>query len=581
MRMLAAAAVLLAGVPVMDGPPSRAALRRGAASDPVAALIDRHFEGAWRGGNIAPAPGADDYEYFRRLSLDVLGRLPKPAEVRDYAADRSPGKRAAAVDRLLASDEAARYFADRWTRLLFGFRLEETDPLKVDFSEFTAWLVRAGREDLPYDRFATDLIAATGEKDERPEANFILRHLDPREPPVALASRTARVFLGLQLQCAQCHDHPTEPFTQDDFWGLAAHFGNLKPGTATGGPFKAIDTKRGWSVSEHLPRMASIARRWSLVRTLCSKDPNHDTAQYLLHTGHGRADTVDYPHLGSLVCAELGMRDGGLPGCVTIGGDDGVGSGFLAPETAPFLVEKIDDPLEDLKTVTSPGRLEDRARLLRAQNEGFRKTHDEKRTQEHQRAYDRALAMMKSPHLKAFDISGEADETKKLYGGGAFSRACLMARRLVEAGTRFVEVRLADWDSHADNFNRQRGLMDQLDPGFAALLEDLDRRSMLGETLVVWLSEFGRTPKVNLAQGRDHFTRAWSCVLAGGGIAGGRVVGATTDDGLEIADRPVSVEDLFATLFDRLGIDPAKRLPTPAGRPVRLLDGGRPVRELF
>ena len=200
---------------------------------------------------------------------------------------------------------------------------------------------------------------------------------------------------------------------------------------------------------------------------------------------------------------------------------------------------------------------------------------------EHQRAYDRALALMKSPHLKAFDIAGESAETKKLYGDGAFSRACLMARRLVEAGSRFVEVRLADWDSHSDNFNRQKGLMSQLDPGFAGLLEDLHRRSMLNETLVVWLSEFGRTPKVNAAQGRDHFTRAWSGVLAGGGIQGGRVVGSTTDDGLEAADRPVSVDDLYATLFDRLGIDPAKKVATPNGRSVKLLDGGRPVRELL
>ena len=354
-----------------------------------------------------------------------------------------------------------------------------------------------------------------------------------------------------------------------------------KPGTATGGPFKTIDTKRGWSVSEHLPRMAGIADRWSLVRTLFSKDPNHDTAQYLLHTGHRRVETVDYPHLGSLICSELGMRDGGLPGCVTIGGDDGVGSGFLAPETTPFLVEKIDDPLEDLKSITSSWRLEERARLLEAQNEGFRKEHNERRVLEHQRAYDRALALMKSPHLKAFDLSGESDETKKLYGAGAFSRACLMARRLVEAGTRFVEVRLADWDSHSDNFNRQKGLMSQLDPGFAGLLEDLQRKSMLNETLVVWLSEFGRTPKVNAAQGRDHFTRAWSAVLAGGGIQGGRVVGSTTEDGLEVADRPVSVEDLYATLFDRLGVDPSKKVATPNGRSVKLLDGGRPVRELL
>ena len=230
MRTLALASVLLLG----------GALPQEEA-DPVATLIDRHFEARWAAEKIKPAKRADDFEYFRRLSLDVLGRLPKPEEVREYAADPSLGKRAAAVDRMLASDEAAAYFSDRWIRLLFGFRLEETDPIKVDFPAFIAWLVRAAKEDLPYDQFAAALLAAKGEKDERPEANFILRHLDPKEPPVALANRTARVFLGIQLQCAQCHDHPTEPFTQDDFWGLAAHFGNLHPKTRK--TFEGVRTK--------------------------------------------------------------------------------------------------------------------------------------------------------------------------------------------------------------------------------------------------------------------------------------------------------------------------------------------------
>ena len=267
--MLVLAAVLVA-VLLLGGPPSHAVLRRGVVSDPVAALIDRHFAARWAAGKIAPAPPADDYEYFRRLSLDVLGRLPKPDEVRAYAADRSPGKRAATVDRLLASDEAAAYFSDRWTRLLFGFRFEETDPIKVDFPAFIAWLVRAGKEDLPYDRFASDLLAAKGEKDERPEANFILRHLDPKEPPIALANRTARVFLGLQLQCAQCHDHPTDPFTQDDFWGLAAHFGNLKPKTRK--TFEGVRTK----LHQDLPatvRMEGDAARAVAPRFLDGTSP--------------------------------------------------------------------------------------------------------------------------------------------------------------------------------------------------------------------------------------------------------------------------------------------------------------------
>jgi hypothetical protein len=230
-------------------------------ADPVAALIDRHFDARWKAEKIAPAPRADDYEFFRRLSLDVLGRLPTPDEIRAFASDRAPAKRAAAADRMLASDEAAAYFSDRWVRLLFGFRLEETDPIKVDFPAFIQWLNLACKEDLPFDRFAADLIGAKGEKDERPEANFILRHLDPKEPPIALANRTARVFLGLQLQCAQCHDHPTESFTQDDFWGLAAHFANLKPRTRK--TFEGVRTK----LHQEMPATVKVEGDASRVAT--------------------------------------------------------------------------------------------------------------------------------------------------------------------------------------------------------------------------------------------------------------------------------------------------------------------------
>lgn len=356
-----------------------------------------------------------------------------------------------------------------------------------------------------------------------------------------------------------------------------------KPGTATGGPTKAVDTGLGYSVNGRLGRTAKHARQFSLIRTLNSRDPNHETARHLLHTGHRRIETVEHPHLGSLVASELGMKAEGLPGCVTIGGDDGIGSGYLPPDLSPFLVEKIDKPMEDI--ALAPGvtkwRLDDREALLKAQNEEFRRGHEERRVEQHQKAYERALALMRSPHVKAFDLSLEPEASRKLYGDGAFSRACLLARRLVQAGTRFVEVRLADWDTHSDNFGRTDALVDQLDPGFSALLTDLDRQGMLDETLVVWLSEFGRTPRINPANGRDHFSKAWSCVLAGGGIQGGRVVGETTADGTAVAKRPVAVEDLFATFYHLLGIDPDKKFTSLSGRPVKVLEGGTPVKELL
>ncbi len=357
-----------------------------------------------------------------------------------------------------------------------------------------------------------------------------------------------------------------------------------KPGAETGGPFKPIDTKTpGMQISEHLPRVAKVSDKFSLIRTLNSRDPNHDTARYLLHTGYRTDPTVEHPHLGSLITAELGTRAEGLPGCITLGKDSTVGSGYLPPELSPLLVEKIENPLEDLRM--APGvntfRLADREGLLRAQNEGFAAGHAGPRVESQQKAYERAFALMRSPHLKAFEIAGESDETKKLYGSGAFGRACLIARRLVEAGVRFVEVSLADWDTHADNFNRSKGLMEQLDPGMSGLLTDLDRKGLLQETLVLWMGEFGRTPKVNGGNGRDHFTRNFCAAAAGAGIAGGRVVGRTNALGTEPAERPVAVQDLFATIYGRLGVDPNKKHLSQSQRPVKILEGGEPIKELL
>jgi hypothetical protein len=357
-----------------------------------------------------------------------------------------------------------------------------------------------------------------------------------------------------------------------------------KPGTETGGVFKAIDTRtRGLALCEHLPRLAGLSDKLSVVRSLHSKDPNHDTARYLLHTGYRMDSTVTHPHMGSLIAKELGMRPGGLPGCITIGGDANIGSGYLPAENAPLPIEKVESPLEDLELPRGVNvfRLEDRERLLLAQDADFARAHEDARVASQREAYGRALALMRSSHVRAFDISDEPDETKALYGPSPFGKACLMARRLVDEGVRLVEVTLADWDTHADNFERTKGLMGQLDAGMAGLLADLDRRGALSGTLVVWMGEFGRTPRINAAKGRDHFTRAFCAALAGGGIAGGRVVGRTNELGTEIVDRPVSVPDLLATIYGQLGDDTKREYTSQSGRPIKVLDGGAPIAELI
>jgi hypothetical protein len=189
--------------------------------------------------------------------------------------------------------------------------------------------------------------------------------------------------------------------------------------------------------------------------------------------------------------------------------------------------------------------------------------------------------MVRSPRLRAFDLSQEQDAVRDRYGRNSFGQGCLLARRLIEAGVTFVEVELNGWDTHQDNFNRVHTLAGQADPAFAALVSDLKERGRLERTLVIWMGEFGRTPRINPRTGRDHFPRAFNLALAGGGLKGGRVIGATSAAGTEVTARPVTVPDLFCTFCQVLGINPRKENYTPLGRPIRIVTGGEPVRELL
>jgi uncharacterized protein (DUF1501 family) len=189
--------------------------------------------------------------------------------------------------------------------------------------------------------------------------------------------------------------------------------------------------------------------------------------------------------------------------------------------------------------------------------------------------------MVLSPRLKAFGLNQEKDSVRDRYGRTGFGQGCLLARRLVEEGITFVEVESVGWDTHQDNFDRVKTLSESVDPAFAALVGDLKDRGMLDRTLVIWMGEFGRTPKINGRTGRDHFPRAFSVAVAGGGIKGGQVVGATSADGTEVRNQPVTVGDLFCTFYKALKIDPRKENMSALGRPIKIIDNGQPVRELF
>jgi hypothetical protein len=201
--------------------------------------------------------------------------------------------------------------------------------------------------------------------------------------------------------------------------------------------------------------------------------------------------------------------------------------------------------------------------------------------QKRREAYHKADELMHTPHLRAFDLKEEDEKLRDGYGRTPFGQGCLLARRLVERGVKFVEVGLGGWDTHGDNFNKIRGNLDALDPAFATLIRDLRERSLLSETLVVWMGEFGRTPRINGNNGRDHWPKVFSMVIGGGGVGGGRLVGSSDAGGFEIKDRPVTVEDYASTVYHCVGIDTKKQTVNEFGRPIRILNGGAPVRELL
>jgi hypothetical protein len=368
--------------------------------------------------------------------------------------------------------------------------------------------------------------------------------------------------------------------------GGPSHFETFspKPHHANGGETKAISTSvSGIEVSEHYPHVAAMMHEAAIVRSMTSKEGSHPRATYLMHTGYLPTASVKYPSFGAIAAQQLPHGELDLPAFVRIGGNlqNGGGGGILGIEYDPFLM-----PLAGkLPTNAAPGtdvpRYHRRLDLLgRLEGGGAGATANEE-VAEHQKLYQKASKMILSSQMKAFDLDQEPTNVREGYGSGQFGLGCLLARRLVETGITCVEVTLNGWDTHAENFPRTKELAAQVDQPLGYLLTDLKQRGLLDSTLVVWMGEFGRTPKINPRAGRDHYPKAFNVLLAGGGVRGGQVIGKTDEGGGEVADRPVLVADLFQTFCKSLHINPAAENVAPNGRPIKIVDGGHPVSELF
>jgi hypothetical protein len=373
---------------------------------------------------------------------------------------------------------------------------------------------------------------------------------------------------------------------------------DLKPGHPHGGPFHAIATRTpGISISEHLPGLAKWSDRLAVIRSMSTREGDHGRARANLRTGYFPQSAIQFPVLGSLVSNEYGRQSGELPNYVSIlsGGLFGPGSppaGFLGPDYAPLLVGQESDGTDEssrltvdnlsLPTGLSADESQARLALLQRAEQAFLSRRGGLAVEEHRNAYAKAARLMSPAAAKVFNLADEPAAIQDRYGRSQFGQGCLLARRMLERHVPFVEVSLGGWDTHEDNFNRVRGLCGVLDKGWSALMQDLHERGLLDSTLVVWMGEFGRTPGINPQVGRDHYPKAWSVVLGGGGIRGGQVVGRTSADAMTIEDHPVSTPDLLAMICLALGLDPRKQNVSNVGRPIRLVDpSARPIREIL
>jgi hypothetical protein len=366
------------------------------------------------------------------------------------------------------------------------------------------------------------------------------------------------------------------------------------PGHANGGETKAIPTAvPGIQIADNLPFCAKAAADLAIIRSVTSKEGNHQRATYLLHHGYLPMGGVKHPTLGAnishqfaaqqLAAQQIGDAANELPSFVQIGGrlPNSGGGGMLGIDYDPLILQSATRPPANTRPSAETDRFARRLELLASLEADFAAHGGAQVVADSQKLARRAADMIHSPKMEAFDLDREPAELRTAYGQGEFAVGCMMARRLVERGVTFVEVSSRGWDTHNDNFNRTRELAGQVDQPTAQLIADLKQRGLLDRTLVIWMGEFGRTPRINPRAGRDHYPRAFSAVLAGAGIRGGQVIGKLDASGSEITERPVLVTDLFRSIYHALKIDADFENVSASGRPIKLVDGGSVVQELF
>jgi uncharacterized protein (DUF1501 family) len=357
---------------------------------------------------------------------------------------------------------------------------------------------------------------------------------------------------------------------------------DLKPGTDNGGPFKPISTSGDVQICEHMPLMAKQMHHMSIIRSMSTREADHNRGRYYMHTGYVPDANVDYPSYGSVVAHELMNQRSNLdiPPFVSVGGAS-EGPGFLGMAWAPFGVSS-NGRIRNMEMKVEQDRLAQRRIALETIENSFIGQNRGTVLEDHRKVLEKTYSVLTSAQMDAFQVEKEPEAEKEKYGKNGFGQGCLLARRLVEAGVPFVEVDLGGWDNHMDIFRTlSNDRLPTLDKAMAALVSDLDQRGLLQDTAIVWMGEFGRTPRINADAGRDHWARAWSVVVGGAGIKGGQAIGATNEDGTQVEGDPYSSEDLMASVCHALGISLETTFTSKNGRPMKIANSGKLIKGLF
>ena len=358
---------------------------------------------------------------------------------------------------------------------------------------------------------------------------------------------------------------------------------DLKPGAPTGGPFKQISTTAdGVAICEHMPLMARQMHHMSIVRSMSTREADHMRGRYYMHTGYVPNPNVEHPSYGAVIAHELAEKvpELEIPPFVSVGSGS-VGPGFLGMTWAPFVVDSNGN-VRNLDMGVDPARMAQRLEMLAMIEKKFIGEKRGGSAEDHAKVLDKTVKLMTSRQMEAFKVAKEPKEVQEKYGNSGFGRGCLMARRLVEAGVPFVEVDLGGWDNHADIFpTLSDRKLPELDKAMAALVSDLADRGLLDDTAIIWMGEFGRTPAINPGGGRDHWARSWSVVVGGAGFKRGVVVGETSSDGREVVSEPYSSQDVMASVLKSLGISLETTFTAKNGRPMKIANSGKVIKELF